>query len=368
MRSVTDPSSPSPGLPVPLSRARSGRWLGGVCAGLARLRGLPVGRLRAAFVLGAAAGGLGVLVYLACWLIIPAEGEDGGARGPREIVVLAQACGACVGLATLGALGSAATVFGFGWAVLAVAAVILVGALAAWPRLGPGWALLPVAALALPSVALAAGGVRVAAQSGSVAATPLTAAEIPRAGYRSGLGHLLVDLRHTALPPAGAVLLRIDAGIRRTIVAVPQDRCVHVHVRYHVVPFAARVAGVLASSAAPFSEVTVFGERRFGRDGLTAGPVWGSGPTLEIDFRSAGGSLYVRDYPDRVDPSAQVDWPGYPVTLEPRPDTTGVPKKAAQRLVREWRVRRRAQVRDARRVDRQMGGPCAAAAAKGARR
>ena len=42
---------PSPQLPVPLSRAEHGRWLGGVCAGLARIRDLPVGRLRTAFVL-----------------------------------------------------------------------------------------------------------------------------------------------------------------------------------------------------------------------------------------------------------------------------------------------------------------------------
>jgi phage shock protein PspC (stress-responsive transcriptional regulator) len=359
MRSVPD-ASPSPRLPVPLCRARAGRWLGGVCAGLARLRGVPVGWLRAAFVLGALVGGLGVLVYLACWLIIPAEGEDSGARGPREIVVLAQASAACVGLATLGAAASAATAFGFGWAVLAIAAVVLVAALVAWPGAGPGWALLPVAALALPSMAVAAGGVRIAAQSGALAEAPPTAADIPRDGYRSGLGHLLVDLRATALPASGRVPLRIDAGIRRTIVALPHDRCVHVDVRYHVVPFAARVAGTLTGrSDSPFSEVTVFGGRRYARDGQTTGAARGAGPTLVVDFRSAGGSLYVRDYPDRVDPRSRVDWPGYPVTLEPRPDTTGVPKPAARRLVREWRARRLVQLRDATRVDRLMGGPCA---------
>jgi phage shock protein PspC (stress-responsive transcriptional regulator) len=360
MRTVTD-ASRSPRLPVPLCRARAGRWLGGVCAGLARLRGLPVGWLRAAFVLGALVGGLGVLVYLACWLIIPAEGEDGGARGTREIVVLAQASAACAGLATLGAVGTAATIFGFGWAILAIAAAILVAALAAWPRIGPGWALLPVAALALPSMAMAAGGVRVAPQSGAVAAAPRTAADIPRDGYRSGLGHLLVDLRGTTLPASGEVPLHIDAGIRRTIVALPHDRCVHVDVRHHVMPFAARVANALTGrSGSPFSEVTVFGVSRYGDDGQTGGTAAGAGPTLVVDFRSAGGSLYVRDYPDGVDPRSQVDWPGYPVTPEPRPDTTGVPKAAARRLVRDWRVRHRAQLRDAARVDRQMGGPCAA--------
>jgi hypothetical protein len=83
---------------------------------------------------------------------------------------------------------------------------------------------------------------------------------------------------------------------------------------------------------------------------------------LVVDFRSAGGSLYVRDYPDRMDPNWRVDWPGYAVTLEPRPDTTGVPKQAARRLVRAWHVRHRVQLRDAARVDRLMAGPCAAKA------
>jgi hypothetical protein len=63
----------------------------------------------------------------------------------------------CVGLLVLAALGATGTVFGFGWIVFVVAAAMLVG-MVGLRRLGPGWALLPVAALALPSVAVAAGG------------------------------------------------------------------------------------------------------------------------------------------------------------------------------------------------------------------
>ena len=84
------------GLPTPITRPRAGRWLGGVCAGLARRWEVPAGTVRLWFALGSVLLGLGVLVYVAAWLIFPAESEDG--RGQRGIVLLAQACGALIGL------------------------------------------------------------------------------------------------------------------------------------------------------------------------------------------------------------------------------------------------------------------------------
>ena len=148
-------------LPAPTSRARHGRWLGGVCAGLAARWGVPPARVRLAFVLGALALGLGVLVYLAAWLILPAESEDGVTAGQRGIVLLAQACGALLGLATLAVAGAAATVFGFGWVVVALAAAVLVGTLAGWARLGPG---LGAAADRSPRAAVGRAGRRRAAR------------------------------------------------------------------------------------------------------------------------------------------------------------------------------------------------------------
>jgi len=353
------PSRPRP-LPQALTRAEHGRWLGGVCAGLAQNRALPVGRLRAAFAVAALAGGLGILVYLACWLIIPAEGEVGDLETakPRGIVVLALACAGLLGLTTLGALGSLATVFGFGWVVVALAAAVLVGALWSWPRVGPGWALLPVAALALPSAALAAGGVRIEPQSGPITVAPRALSAPAGATYRSGLGQMFIDLRRTALE-RDIVLLTVEAGVRRTIVALPHDRCVNVVVNYHVVAFAARVASIITDrSDSPFSEVIVFGDSNFGRSGVAVADIGGRRPTVVINFKSAGGSLYVRDYPDGVDPDSEPDWPGYPVYPEPRPDVTGTPKAAARRLISNWRVRHREQVLSKRRIEALRPGPC----------
>jgi hypothetical protein len=333
---------------------------------LARQRGLPVLWLRAAFAAAVLIGGLGLLVYLACWLIIPADTEDEAAVGRTPgIVVLAQACAGGVGLATLGGAAAAATIFGFGLAVLIVASAILVGALVSWPRVGPVWTLLPLAALVVPAVAMAAGGVRIAPQSADVAIAPRSAVELSRGAYRTGLGTLMLDLRHTALPATGVVGVNIDAGLRRTIVALPADRCVYVDLRYRVAPFAARLAALLGGGRdSPYSEVTLFGTPQgtgWGEAGNLAGaPGAPLGPTLEIHFHSAGGSLYVRDYPDAVNPESQVDWPGYPVVAQTRPDTTGVPRAAGVALIRNWLTRRRVQRKSASDVNRLMPGPCGA--------
>lgn len=353
------------GLPTPITRPRRGRVLGGVCAGLATRWGVPAGRVRLGFVVGGVVFGLGVLVYVAAWLIFPSETEDG--RGQRGIVLLAQACGTLLGLATLAGAGAAATVFGFGWVIVALAGAILVGTLAGWARLGPAWALLPVGALVLPSAALAVSGVRVEPSTSSVTIAPRHFSDLR--DYTSGLGTLTLDLRGTAFPNE-RVALKIDAGVRRTLIALPHDRCVHVRVTQHEPPAALKVGAALLGEgnlASPTPKL--FGQygavtdedaaRRGGiaftaRDGATL-----PGPTLDIDYTTMGGELIVRDYPDDVDPRGYPDWPGYVVFPEERPDTTGLPPAEADLMVREWRARHTEQVADQERVERFLAGPCA---------
>ncbi|WP_211233033.1 PspC domain-containing protein [Solirubrobacter soli] len=340
-------------VPAPTTRARSGRWLGGVCAGLAERWGVPVGRVRLGFVLASVVLGLGVLVYLAAWLILPEDGVDGGQRG---IVLVAQAIGGLLGLAALAAAGAAATMFGYGWAVVAVACAVLVGVLAGWARLGPAWALLPIGALVLPSVAMAVGGVRIDPSTSTKVLAPGTTAELPRGVVRSGFGLLTVDLRRTELPASGTIPLRIEAGPRRTLIALPHDRCVHVVVNQHEAPPALRLGGALVGRYGQVGP-QVFGERR---PPHYATPRDRPGPVLAVDFSSVGGSLVVRDYPNDMNPDDFPDWPGYPVFGEPRPDTTGVARAEALTMLHDWHARRNVQVRDKKRIDRLMGGPCTA--------
>ena len=344
-------------IPKPTARSREDRWLGGVAGGLAARWGQPAGRVRAAFVVAAIAGlGLGVVIYAAAWLVLPPEGEDGAPAGPRGIVLLAQACGALIGLGALAMAGATATVFGFGWVVVAVAGAIVFGIVAGWPRLGPGWALLPVGALVLPSVAFALGGLRLDPSLADSTVSPASAADLPQR-LHSGLGLLTVDLRRTALPASGVIPLRLDAGVRRTLVALPHDRCVHVEVRQHQLsPAAQLLRGYETQASMPGA--TVFGRRRIRRH-VSTDRGRRDGPTLRIDFRSDGGELVVRDYPDRVEPAYRPDWPGYPVYLAPRPDLHGLGEKAARKRLKSWKHLRRAQERSKAKFKRLMAGPCA---------
>jgi phage shock protein PspC (stress-responsive transcriptional regulator) len=340
-----------------LSRSRDGKWVGGVCAGLARGRGIGVGWARSAFVLGTLIGGLGAVVYLACWLIIPGEGEQPGDLTSGWIVALAKACAACVVLAALGVLAAGATLFGFGWVAAALASAVLLGVLVAWPRFGPAWALLPVAAIALPSAAVAATGVELVPQPGHEMIAPKTLTTNGVVTFRAGIGTMLIDLENTALPPSGVVRVRIQGGVRRTIVALPHDRCVHVDVAYRVQPFLAELANQVTGRF-PFRGIVVFGNNLTagsGADDVTS-PV--PGPTLKIDFSSTGGSLYVRDYPATIDPEVRPDWPGYRVFPELRPDTRGLSRRQARYELGAWRVRRAAEVRSQRLVDSLRPGPC----------
>jgi phage shock protein PspC (stress-responsive transcriptional regulator) len=334
------------------ARARHGRLLGGVCAGLARRWDVAAGGVRLGFVIGALFLGLGILAYLAAWLILPAESEDGVTAGQRGIVLLAQITGALLGLATLAVGGAAATLFGYGWAIVGASCIVLVVTLASWTRHGPGWALLPIGALVLPSVALAVGGVHVEPSTASVTVAPRTEADLR--DYTSGLGMLTIDLRRTILPETGTIPLKIDAGVRRTLIALPHDRCVRVRVSQRQPPGLLRVGAALSGLedlGYPTTVLFGYGEKRLKDAGRPA-------PTLELDFSSAGGDLVVRDYPDEIDPRIQPDWPGYPVILETRPDTTGLARSETKRMLREWRARRAEQERSKERIDGLMQGPC----------
>ena len=58
-------------------RIRRGRIVAGVCAGLGAYFGVDVNLVRLAFGVLTVFYGLGILLYLIAWLILPEEGEDG---------------------------------------------------------------------------------------------------------------------------------------------------------------------------------------------------------------------------------------------------------------------------------------------------
>ena len=62
---------------VPLHRATSGRMVSGVAAGLATYLGVDVTIVRIGFAVATIlCGGIGILAYVACLLLIPEEGSS----------------------------------------------------------------------------------------------------------------------------------------------------------------------------------------------------------------------------------------------------------------------------------------------------
>ena len=53
-----------------LVRPRNGKWIAGVCAGLANRFGLPPGLVRLAFVIFGLVGA-GEIAYIVLWILIP---------------------------------------------------------------------------------------------------------------------------------------------------------------------------------------------------------------------------------------------------------------------------------------------------------
>ena len=56
-----------------LVRPSSGRWIGGVCAGLARRFGMSPNTMRLIFVISCILPGPQFLIYIALWIMMPSE-------------------------------------------------------------------------------------------------------------------------------------------------------------------------------------------------------------------------------------------------------------------------------------------------------
>lgn len=348
-------------------RPREGRLLGGVCAGLPDLWGLGTNGLRLLFIATALIGGIGVVAYLACWLVIPAADQDPDHDPVRGVVLLAWATGGLVALVLVAAAAALATMFGFGWVVFGLAAVVAAAGFSPLrTRIPQTVALLTLAALTLPAVAVALSPLRLTFQSGATVVRPGSYAAFQQTAYRTGFGTLLIDLRQTPLPADGqSVTLHIDAGVRRTIVALPSNRCVRVRVNYDIHLFPAHLAALLTGRfETPFHDVVLFGKAygygaALGTAGRAVHPAGLSKrPLLTIDFTSQGGGLYVRDYPAYVNPELVPQWPGYRVQLEPRPDLGAEPRKVQRQMLRDWRSRLAVERASQRQVNQEMPGPC----------
>lgn len=67
-----------------LRRSPDDRWIGGVCGGLALFSGLDGWIWRLVFVLSLLLGGLGLVIYLLLWLLVPLDSTLPRLTAPTE--------------------------------------------------------------------------------------------------------------------------------------------------------------------------------------------------------------------------------------------------------------------------------------------
>ena len=140
-------------------RVPQGRWLGGVCTGLAAHLGWPVPVVRLIFLGLALANGIGIILYLAFWAVLPIEREPGASRSADFARMLAFG-GVAVGVAFLaygagwGSYVVPILVVGLGVAILwqqwgSAAPTDLIGSNYRWARLAAGIVLVAAGLVAL---------------------------------------------------------------------------------------------------------------------------------------------------------------------------------------------------------------------------
>ncbi len=271
-------------------RSHDDRLLGGVAGGLGRAFGVDAIIFRIALAALVFAGGVGLLAYGAALLLVPADdgtgqpapregtwrtaaavgggvllllaalailGDGGFWAGdwlvPAALVVgvgyavvrlrggwagdrppvtrLLVASG--VGLAVL--VGAGVAFWGSAWAtaagggvvvaaiVLGLGAALLVGAMRGDRRLR--WLAVPAIVIAFPAAVVSAADVSLDGGIGERTYRPTGADALP-AGYRLGMGELVVDLRGLDWSGGRRLDLALDLGVGYAVVLVPEEVCV----------------------------------------------------------------------------------------------------------------------------------------------
>jgi phage shock protein PspC (stress-responsive transcriptional regulator) len=271
--------------PRRLYRSRSDRVISGVCGGLARYLNVDPVIVRVAAVALVFAGGVGLLLYAAAFLLVPNEGEGGGpGDAPRRAFVIAGVIVLCIAIGALpfrwgwwddgwsllplGFIALAGLVvwrfatgqrpqgnpravlraMGLGVALLVLCFVLALGA--AWAAADGGntvvaaiviaaglaliagafldrrarWLILPALAVALPAGVVFSADLDVTGGHGERTYRPASSDAV-RSAYRLGAGKLVVDLRAANLTP-GDHRLKVKLGVGEAQLLVPRDVCV----------------------------------------------------------------------------------------------------------------------------------------------
>ena len=374
----------------------NGVVIAGVAGAIAARAALPAWMIRIAFVIATLMFGAGAIAYLVGWIVIPSESEkERSLDFFRALAIVAVAVAGGMLAFALMALVGVMTALGLGAFAIGALLVLLLLTALRWPRVKPAIAIGLGLTIVVPMVAVAATGVRLDSNLSGVSSAPKSVADIPAAGYSTGVGQVFIDLRKTRFPSGSTTRVPIKSGTGLVVVALPHTQCLRVSLTHKSNPFVSRLrppvtpSGVdvtrdyddLSKSAIgmnhsppwqwndrPLGNTNLFDRTATGRraelaDGSTDPRV----PRLKIEVDSLTSNVFVRDYPDFIGPLEQPTWPRSGlVTAPPAPGDLRLAWRASRRgssprLARRWREWQQ-QMRE---FDKQMArledGPCAAA-------
>ena len=240
------PEAPGGASAPPLRRSSTKRLVAGVCGGIAERFEVDATIVRVAFVVAACLWGVGVIVYLALWALVPTTDEPdvtpasdivGEPSGPPWVSYVLLTAALFLGLViSTSWWGGPRWGGGLGLAWLLVLFVVVVVALRRPARrLTLGRVLLTLALIALSLVILVTGaffgavamtGVPLTGGIGQRVVQPITSSEL-RPTYRMAVGILTVDLTHV---PLGTVARTVTASVAvgQLVVDVPRGVVVDV--------------------------------------------------------------------------------------------------------------------------------------------
>jgi phage shock protein PspC (stress-responsive transcriptional regulator) len=223
--------------------------IAGVCGGLGRYFDVNPVLYRVGFVVLTFLGGAGLLIYAACALVIPNDGEKESIASDvlrnhrqRPFALIGLVLAAIAGIALLSHISFRFHSDAF-WVV-----VLLVGGVLIWTQsrgaAAPGdstrrhgilWIVLAavgalILAAVIASAVVATTFARLGHGVGDRNYAPLTASAL-RHDYEVGVGTLDLDLSRVSLPP-GTTRIHAEAGIGDVRITVPRD--VTVRVKTHV--------------------------------------------------------------------------------------------------------------------------------------
>jgi phage shock protein PspC (stress-responsive transcriptional regulator) len=282
MTETTETTTPNP-VPKRLERAKEGRMLTGVAAGMGRYLGIDANLVRIGFIALTFLGGSGILVYLAAAALLPGEGGE-----PPFIRTLRLPWRSGAGRAAMGAallvLGAAAvlgSIESVHWDTAAAIGVVGLGVvlIAAAFAGGARWLIVPGLLLAGSVGFLKAADVHLRGGWGDRDIAVASVADL-HDRYDLSAGQLRLDLRDLQLAQGEDRTVRARVGMGDLVIRVPQGVTVD------------------ADARSGAGEVELFGRHSDGLDvtRTTARSIGMSGGLLHVDADvGLGRVVIVRD-------------------------------------------------------------------------